>query len=365
MINRESGIPIYIQIQEQLEDMLQDGTLKPNDLVPSENEMSERLMVSRLTVRKSYSEMVKRGLFYTIQGKGTYVMENYKALTPAGNSDKKQRVIGVILPETGGFFGEIFNAIKSDAEKAGYSVILMFNDEILNEITAIKEMTRISVAGIIIAPSRNANTIIEHYQKLINSGIPIVMVGRPPFKITADSVYCDDVFAAYRSVEYLIEHENKRIGYVTSSEYTDEANSEREMGYRSALKDYLPSCAPVRFDISDAEFPKHVESALSDAEPITAFFCFCDSAALALYAEVKRLKKAVPGEVEIIGYDDVVNTVAPDQQKLSSVNQGRERMGRHAFLLLKAKLDTPVSDNCNHHVVVQPRLVLRETTRKS
>lgn len=47
---------MYIQIQEQLKEMLLNGTLKANALVPSKHEFGEKLKVSCLPVRKSYTE---------------------------------------------------------------------------------------------------------------------------------------------------------------------------------------------------------------------------------------------------------------------------------------------------------------------
>jgi DNA-binding GntR family transcriptional regulator len=72
-INRASPIPLYFQLAEQLSAAINDGTLKPGD--PFENELSltERLGLSRPTVRRAFGELVDQGLLVRRRGIGTIV----------------------------------------------------------------------------------------------------------------------------------------------------------------------------------------------------------------------------------------------------------------------------------------------------
>lgn len=363
-LDRDNSVPIYIQIQELLEEMLQNGTLKPNDLVPSENEMAEKLKVSRLTVRKSYGEMVKRGLFFTIQGKGTYVKGMQPSAPVKEEQDKSQKVIGVILPEVHGFYGDIFQGIQKQCTQEGKSVLLMFNNEVQNEITAIQQMLAGKVEGIIISPSRHANTVVEHYQKLVNSQIPTVMVGKPPFKISAPAVFCDDTLGVYRAVEYLIAHENTHIAYITDTTYEDEASQERYAGYLAAMNDYLPNEKPMVLDMQSPEFQQQILEKTSGKEPVTAFFCYCDIAAASVYAILKNAGRRVPEDVEIIGYDNIADSrnYGMDKQ-LTSVDQRRELLGMQSVALLETLMREPPIRHTHMEIVIHPKLVLKQTTR--
>lgn len=367
MLNRDSSVPIYIQIQEQLEEMLQSGVLKPNDLVPSENEMAEKLKVSRLTVRKSYGEMVKRGLFFTIQGKGTYV----KAVSPPEKEgginaySSSTKVIGVILPEVHEFYREIFQEIQNCCAKVGASVLLMFNDEIQSEITAIKQMLESRVDGILIGPSRHAGTVVEHYQKLISSGIPTVMIGRPPFKVSAAAVFCDDVLGVYRAVEYLIAHENTRICYVTSNTYEDEAAKERYSGYFAAMRDYLPDEEKIVLDLDSDQYEVQLRKLVTGPDPVSAFFCYCDVAAARVYDSLESLGKRIPEDIEIIGYDNVNDPKNFGKDKrITSVDQRRKLMASQAVALLSELMERKESKHMHKEIVVHPKLVIKETTRE-
>src|ERR1035437_5330091 len=72
-INRASPIPLSFQLAEQLSAAINDGTLKPGD--PFENELSltERLGLSRPTVRRAFGELVDPGPLVRRRGLGTIV----------------------------------------------------------------------------------------------------------------------------------------------------------------------------------------------------------------------------------------------------------------------------------------------------
>lgn len=66
---------LYIDIVNDIKGKIEKGILKPGDLLPSENEMSEQFDVSRTTLRKSLALLVNEKYIYTIAGKGNYVCE--------------------------------------------------------------------------------------------------------------------------------------------------------------------------------------------------------------------------------------------------------------------------------------------------
>ena len=72
-IKRESPVPLYHQLAEQLTAAVSDGTLQPGDPFENELAMSERLALSRPTVRRAIQEMVDQGLLVRRRGLGTTV----------------------------------------------------------------------------------------------------------------------------------------------------------------------------------------------------------------------------------------------------------------------------------------------------
>lgn len=75
MINKNSPIPIYYQLEEHIRDLIEKGELKPGDSLPAEREYAEKYQISRMTVRQAFTKLVNEGYLYRMQGKGTFVAE--------------------------------------------------------------------------------------------------------------------------------------------------------------------------------------------------------------------------------------------------------------------------------------------------
>lgn len=73
MIDRNSRLPLYHQLEEAIKQQIQTGSLKPDDPIPSEREFSEEYGISRMTVRQALTNLVNEGLLYRRKGSGTFV----------------------------------------------------------------------------------------------------------------------------------------------------------------------------------------------------------------------------------------------------------------------------------------------------
>lgn len=74
-IDRNSPIPLYYQIKEQLKNYIESNNLPAHTSLPTEDELAKKYNVSRLTVRNAMKELINEGIIYRIQGKGTFVSE--------------------------------------------------------------------------------------------------------------------------------------------------------------------------------------------------------------------------------------------------------------------------------------------------
>src|SRR3984957_15230103 len=73
-LDRNSPIPLYFQIAENLKQAVEDGTLKPGARLDNELDLAERLGVSRPTVRQAVQRLVEQGLVVRRRGLGTVVV---------------------------------------------------------------------------------------------------------------------------------------------------------------------------------------------------------------------------------------------------------------------------------------------------
>jgi GntR family transcriptional regulator len=74
-LNRESPIPLYYQLAERIREQIQTGNLQPGSQLDSEREFSEKLGISRMTVRQALGSLTQQGILETKKGLGTFVAE--------------------------------------------------------------------------------------------------------------------------------------------------------------------------------------------------------------------------------------------------------------------------------------------------
>lgn len=71
-LDHRSYVPLYYQLRDKLR-ILIDENLAAGDQIPSEHELVARYNVSRNTVRLAIESLIKEGVVYRLQGKGTFV----------------------------------------------------------------------------------------------------------------------------------------------------------------------------------------------------------------------------------------------------------------------------------------------------
>jgi GntR family transcriptional regulator len=82
--------PLYQAVSEAILRQVKSGELKPNDRLPSENELCEIYSVGRNTIRRALSELVDDGYLKTIAGLGTFVEDNRLLKTAECSSTRKK-----------------------------------------------------------------------------------------------------------------------------------------------------------------------------------------------------------------------------------------------------------------------------------
>ncbi|MHC6178413.1 GntR family transcriptional regulator [Clostridium sp. JNZ X4-2] len=74
-IDKDSGVPLYLQIKNKIMDLVNGNRLKVGEKMPTERELSEELKVSRNTISTAYNELEQDGILKSYQGRGTFVAE--------------------------------------------------------------------------------------------------------------------------------------------------------------------------------------------------------------------------------------------------------------------------------------------------
>ena len=72
-ISLNGNLPIYEQLIEKVEEMVLMGVLEPDTALPSVRDFASELAINPNTVQKAFAELDKRGVTYSVSGKGRFV----------------------------------------------------------------------------------------------------------------------------------------------------------------------------------------------------------------------------------------------------------------------------------------------------
>jgi len=77
--NPSSGVPIYVQLMEQVKHAIETGALRPGDQLPGIRPLAEELVINPNTVAKVYRELEHEGVIELRHGAGAFVSANARA----------------------------------------------------------------------------------------------------------------------------------------------------------------------------------------------------------------------------------------------------------------------------------------------
>jgi len=74
-INSTDGVPIYLQVVNQVKHLVAAGRLEPGEEMPAIRVLAEKLVVNPNTIARAYLELERAGIVTKRQGLGTYISE--------------------------------------------------------------------------------------------------------------------------------------------------------------------------------------------------------------------------------------------------------------------------------------------------
>lgn len=278
----------------------------------------------------------------------------------------RSRTIGlVVLDVRNPFFTDLAAGVESVAEEAGLSVILCNSAEsTAREDHYLSLLREQRTYGILITPVTGRNARIE---ELRERGTRIVFVDRASTKRQC-SVSVDDIVGGELAVAHLIARGHERIAFVGGPMSINQV-SDRLAGARSAVREAgLPKKAVSvlrtrGLNVAAGRQTGEQIAGMPEASRPTAVFCANDLLALGVLQEMTRRDLDVPGDLAIVGYDDI-DFAAAAAVPLTSVRQPRNQLGQAAAELLIDEVSAP---NTHRHrqVVFEPELVVRDSSDKA
>jgi LacI family transcriptional regulator len=284
----------------------------------------------------------------------------------------------VVLDVANPFFTDVVHGAEAVAEQHGAMVIVCNSGEdTARERRHLEMLEEQRVLGVLITPVDDTRE--SQLELLISRGTPVVLVDRGAGQRNRCSVAVDDVLGGHLAGTHLVEQGHARIAFVggpssgtgrgrdASSEpacsFSIRQVADRHEGLANALAEAgnQPPSIVMTANLTVAAGRRAVAELadLPAGTRPTAVFCANDLVALGALQEMTLRGWKVPGDIAIVGYDDI-DFAAAAAVPLSSVRQPREQLGRSAAQLL---LEEVVDDNHQHrHVVFQPDLVVRASS---
>ena len=74
-VNFRSGVPIYVQIMDQIKHKVATGELQPGDQLPTVRQLAADLRVNFNTIARAYRMLDEAGIISTQHGRGTFILE--------------------------------------------------------------------------------------------------------------------------------------------------------------------------------------------------------------------------------------------------------------------------------------------------
>ena len=75
-LNPSSGVPLYLQLIEQIKHAIEAGAMRAGDQLPSVRQMAEELMINPNTVVRAYRELEHEGVIELKHGSGAFIRES-------------------------------------------------------------------------------------------------------------------------------------------------------------------------------------------------------------------------------------------------------------------------------------------------
>ena len=274
------------------------------------------------------------------------------------------RVIGVVVPEfTHYYFSSILTGIEETAISRGYYIMVaLSNEQYEREVSICEMFHRQKVCGVIVSQAKDTRNY-DHFQRLIDSGIPMDFYDRICTGVNASRVVVDDYTGAYNAVTHLIETGCSRIAFYGAPRHL-EISKNRFNGYKDALLKHGmkidDSIIGVCDNREDAEIITPKLMALET--PPDGYFAVNDDTAIGILYTVKHAGKRVPEDVSICGFTNGQRAVACDPM-LTTVEQRGKRVGEEAAGILIDKVEGRLPIDKVEKRVIRTRLVIRGTTR--
>lgn len=316
--------------------------------------------VSRVLNNKGgYSEKTKERVIEVVEALG------YESNAIARSLKRnKTNTIGVLVPNVSSMLAnEILNGIEEYASTNGYSVLTSYTytdrEKVMKSLKTFQEQR---VDGLIFVSD---NFEEEYYEYITKMNIPVVLAATENKDFPVTFVKVNDFKASYDAVSYLISKGHESIAMISGNPEDPVAGKLRIEGYKQALTD-----AGIEVDSSKIMYStdyifesgrKNFQKLIKKHPGVTAIFAASDELAVGALNMASELKIAVPDEISIMGYDNIlISTMV--WPPLTTLSQPLEKIGYESTKKLLQEIEK--SKKSGEHYYIDHEVIERSSVAK-
>jgi LacI family repressor for deo operon, udp, cdd, tsx, nupC, and nupG len=280
---------------------------------------------------------------------------------------ERARLVGLVLPELQNpIFPAFAEVVAGALARRGLTPVLCTRTaDGVSEADYVDMLLDQHVSGVIFAGGNFAQAAADHdhYRRLLDRGLPVVLVNAAISDLGFPTVATDDAHAVEQAYGHLSSLGHERIGLILGP--SDHVPSSRKLTAFQA--NHALAGAPAE----EARPGRLVERTMFSMEGgqaaasrlikrgVTGIICASDVLALGAVRAVRRLGKSVPGDVSVVGFDDSAFMTCTDPP-LTTIRQPIEAMGQAVVALLVSE----IAGNAvpTDELLFEPELVVRGST---
>jgi DNA-binding LacI/PurR family transcriptional regulator len=279
----------------------------------------------------------------------------------------KSLSVGVLAPDLSeGYFTRVMSGVVEELTRARYFYFTACHDwrpELMKEYPRM--LVERAVDGFLLL-----NTPAE-----LDVPVPVVAISAHGTEPNVTHIVLDHVKAVEMALRHLYELGHRRIAFIRGPKVIPDSEFRWEGVEQAAQKLglELDQRLITRIDSSSWSMKtghhpmspeigyEPMKQLLARTRAFTAVFCFNDIAAIGAIRALKEEGLSVPGDVSVVGFDDI-QSAAFYTPSLTTVRQPLNEMGKRGARLLLERIATPTATELVAEVVMQPELVVREST---
>lgn len=355
----------YIEIIDILRQEILAGKYVTSARFPSEVTLSRRFGTSRPTVERALRVLKAERLLATRVGSGAFI-------TPYAR--RAGGILSVIAPDYQriDFFTDLCNHIVTAGRAEGYDV--QIGDSSVSDslprgdwaIAVANACVKRRVAGVLLEPvdlvARSSEATEATLNIFAHHKIPVVLIDRdylnPPARSTYDLIGIDNILAGYRLGLHMIDAGARQIRFLTQADYAATIHA-RIHGVKMACHDRgLPRNAFSTLTVN-TEDTANFEKLIRESRKVDAFVCRNDPLAARLLQTLTKLKRRVPSDVLVAGFDDakIANLLNPP---LTTIRQPITALAEAAVESLLQRIRKPALPP--RMILLDAPLLIRDST---